>query len=109
MFTAYKPGVLRPELIRLKTAFAKGVSCAKVVLENKPKKSKWFGSGKEPDMNELSFSMLSEVMEARLNAMIELCDHAFETEHVLYLDQEDLMYMEQLRGLEKFLKEGGIK
>lgn len=110
MFTAYKPGVLRPELIRLKAVFAKGVSCAKTVIENQPvKKASWFSGARKPEVDTITFSMLSEVMEQKLTAMIALCDHAFETEHVLYLDEEDLMYMDQLRGLEKFLKEEGIK
>jgi len=103
--TSYKAGVLRPELIRLKDVLSKGLTFVRQVSDPPPKKSWWSISATERT-DPIVVSMMSLVVEKKLEAMIEMCDHAVEGQHVLYLDTEDLMFMKQLRVLEEAVKGG---
>ena len=100
--TSYKAGVLRPELIRLKDALSKGLTFVQKLSDNPPKKRWWESSRANPEP--LVVSVMSHVVEKKLEAMIEMCDHAVEHQHVLYLDAEDLMFINQLKVLEETIK-----
>ena len=112
MFTSYKAGVLRPELIRLRDLYvssrAKAIEKIKhKVMEVKPTKKHWWSGAtyELPDMRGLSETAellhdIGKAVEARLDAMIDMCDHAFNESHVLYLDHDDLLLVKQLRDLE---------
>ena len=103
MMTSYKAGVLRPELIRLKDVLGKGLTIVQKVTEPSRKKS-WWSTGATESPDPIVVSMMSQVVEKKLEAMIEMCDHAVEHQHVLYLDAEDLMFVKQLRVLEEAIK-----
>ena len=102
MMTSYKAGVLRPELIRLKDALSVGLTF--VQQEVAPRKKRWWESSQPDDTDPVVVGLMSKVVEKRLEAMIEMCDHAVEHQHVLYLDESDLMFINQLRVLQEAIK-----
>ena len=105
MMTSYKAGVLRPELIRLKDVLSKGLTFVREVSEQ-PRKKRWWESAQTDDTDPVVVQMMSTVVQKRLDAMIEMCDHAVEEQHVLYLDESDLMFISQLRVLQEAVKHG---
>jgi len=110
MMTSYKAGVLRPELIRLRGVLSKGTKTAYEVIEVKEKRKKrwWESSVEKEDLPSMdSFNFLSSVLDKKLEAMISMCDHAVEEQHALYLDSEDIMFINQLKSLEEMVKANG--
>ena len=105
MMTSYKAGVLRPELIRLKDVLSKGLTFVRQASDP-PRKKRWWEIGTTESTDPIVVSLMSLVVEKKLEAMIEMCDHAVENQHVLYLNEEDLMFMKQLRVLEEAVKNG---
>ena len=102
MMTSYKAGVLRPELIQLKDALSKGLTF--IQQEPTTRKKRWWEIGQVSETDPVVIGLMSKVVEKRLEAMIEMCDHAVENQHVLYLDESDLMFISQLKVLREAVK-----
>lgn len=102
MMTSYKAGVLRPELIQLKDSLRKGLTF--IQQEPATRKKRWWESSQPDDTDPVVVGLMSKIVEKRLEAMIEMCDHAVENQHVLYLDESDLMFINQLKVLKEAVK-----
>lgn len=98
MLLEHKPGVLRPELIALRASFKEQLNKVKV-YKLIPKGTLW----------RRSVPVEIDVMEAIgakpigiLDAMIKMCDEAFDRELKIYLSHEDVEFIESLKDIEKY-------
>ena len=112
MMIETKPGVLRSELIQLKTVLTKGVAMVRETVTEQPKRkySLWEhikgapGKADKEFLDGMIVNLTAQAMTQKLDAMIAMCDEAFESGAKLYLDVEDKMYINSLHTMNKVLK-----
>lgn len=113
MMMEYKPGILRPQLIRLRDSLGPGITffqkAGEEVNEHQSRGFLGLFSKKVEKVDTITYSIMSHAMLQRIDSMITVCDMAVENGCPIFVDSDDLMFIEQLKKLDSMITSSQAK